>query len=125
MTETAPIVLPAGDYWIGDPCYAISPERWHDFLHSINHVTGQANKDGQQCAVFRTHGDGTFPDQQKRLYPVDSGMIAAIPKAATDTPPPGYPSLTTMGQFVKSEQPLQCFSRQHSISFGPVAIHCK
>ena len=128
MTDATPIILQPGHYWIGDPCYAVSRRNWRDFLDSIDPTTGAATKDGQPCAAFRTgSGDGTYPDQERHLYPVDSGLIAAIPQTATDADAlePGQPSLGTMSRLVHIDHPFQCSEKEHHLLFGPIEIYCR
>lgn len=81
--------LPAGKYYIGDPCYVIDERLWSDFCN----VTMRGDEDiamngciidfqGHKCFVCATNsGDGTYTDQMQREYDVDSGLIGAIPMA--------------------------------------------
>lgn len=76
-------LLPAGEYYIGDPCYVI--EDWDNYLGEFwattNHGArgGMFEFDGFTCAAFYTkYGDGQYPFEGVNL-PVDSGTIGAIP----------------------------------------------
>lgn len=81
--------LPPGEYYLGDPCYVIRDDGdWKRFLSHL----GDGEKDtdgviidwnGHKCFVCATNcGDGVYDDQHGNEYPVDAGMIAAIPIAA-------------------------------------------
>lgn len=67
--------MPAGTYFIGDPCYVIRDD-WKGYLEAWNN--GETWK-GQSIAAFSADGDGGFTDNFGREYPVDSGMLAAVP----------------------------------------------
>lgn len=72
-----------GKYWVGDLCYALLDE-WGD----VCSITITGNKclsgefklsDGTPFAMYGTaYGDGCYPDQEGRGYPVDSGTIGCI-----------------------------------------------
>lgn len=78
------MMLPAGKYWVGDPCYAVPKEDWRPLLESTDYL-GMENRHGVflfkghyigSCAT--THGDGEYFDKQGRSYPVDSGGLGAV-----------------------------------------------
>tara|TARA_R110000824_G_scaffold201667_3_gene385762 strand:- start:288 stop:722 length:435 start_codon:yes stop_codon:yes gene_type:complete len=83
--------LPAGKYWIGDPCYVLDesgPEfNWGDFCHHCfkDDGSGRANDGVQkhQEILFAWHGtaygDGCYIDQLGNSYGVDAGMIGCVP----------------------------------------------
>ena len=84
MTKALKFLLPAGLYYVGDPCYVISRERWGAFLDAVGAMDnswegGVAILDDHPAVVFHTaHGDGTYCDEAGRMYPVDAGMIGAV-----------------------------------------------
>lgn len=84
--------VPAGKYWLGDPCYVIKSEMWMDWLESCNylnerHLVGET-PDGHFAIGFNTaSGDGLYNDQFGFAYGVDAGLIGLVayehnPKAA-------------------------------------------
>jgi len=91
--KTIPVTgtLPAGKYYVGDPCYVIDNAKWDDFLEAwYEPFGGDGNKAAAAVFEFEGHsvfvtdtntGDGIFEDQHGAVYPVDAGMIAAIPVA--------------------------------------------
>ena len=84
--------LPAGKYFIGDPCYVFSNDDdntdWHDVieLNTFDDPEFTAMLDGSPLAAYGTmYGDGVYGAKmtgplslRKRLsgmYPVDAGLI--------------------------------------------------
>lgn len=77
--------VPAGDYWIGDPCYTVPGGEWSDWLDA----TDFEDNDGILCAELG-HGTGKFAvgvptmygaggyDQSGRVFGVDSGLIGLV-----------------------------------------------
>lgn len=71
------VVMPAGEYWLTDPCYAIPGEEWSSWVE-------RAEAGGDvMCAPVRGHmvmafatayGDGVYDG-----VPVDSGLIGLVP----------------------------------------------
>lgn len=83
--------LPAGHYYVGDPCYVIRNDAaWSSFLDAL-YAAEKASPNGENeavmfewngltCFVSPTNtGDGCYRDQYGEVYGVDAGMIAAIP----------------------------------------------
>lgn len=87
--------LPAGNYYIGDPCYAVRGEdRWHQMLSAYYAAGDGVNNadahifeiDGHRCFISCTnHGDGEYRDQHGEKYGVDSGLLSCLPLAVTDS----------------------------------------
>lgn len=91
--------LPAGDYYIGDPCYLIPDEDWDEIGNATNWFgseffpsTPPPPKDWDDglyhwkkalCFASHTkHGDGVYYDGgHKQEYWVDSGLIGVTPIA--------------------------------------------
>lgn len=82
--------LPAGTYLVGDPCYAFdhaTRQNWLDWLHDawqgvdadrLTILDGRIN--GMRIAASRTaYGDGEYYDQDGYVYPVDAGLLGAVP----------------------------------------------
>ena len=67
-TETAKVEVPAGRYYLGDPCYVLGDAKWHELLGSCGYfgaVKGGrpiGTLDGQEVLAFgTTYGDGPYP----------------------------------------------------------------
>ncbi len=83
--------MPPGEYYIGDPCYVI--EEWDDFLGPLwaSQYT-QFEWKGKQCIGFSTaYGDGCYEDDEGNQYPVDAGIIGAVPIELCDRGGNGSP----------------------------------
>jgi len=89
-------VLPPGSYYVGDPCLVIrEADAWQRFCAMLWEGDTPLDTNGViikyntlPCFVSATNtGDGCYADERGNLYPVDSGMIAAIHVAAIGWPP--------------------------------------
>ena len=132
--------LPAGEYWIGDPCYILTESNgfdWHDVLLQTNYLQGgtkehpgrgglftYSNKD-VDIPIFSSNtqwGDGCYEDQHGNQYGVDAGCIACIPMEIL-TSVAGVPDglhlghIHTMPDFVCST-----VNRAGHITFGDITI---
>ena len=79
---TEAISLPAGDYYIGDPCYVLSDEDYKEMLTQAygNKKTYSATIRGHKLFVSGTYyGDGIYSDEVGNAYMVDSGQLSCVP----------------------------------------------
>lgn len=90
--------LPAGEYYIGDPCYVIADlnddgvNEWYRFLEASGMHTDTNISDGTEFEykghmVWMNHtayGDGEYFDQDKNRYDVDAGLIGVVPVEVTN-----------------------------------------
>jgi hypothetical protein len=79
--------LPAGRYYIGDPCNALKDEIYTRIWGAIyDYKEGKFTINDNDFLVHSTHGgDGTFYDHRKRKYIVKSGMISVISMELIDS----------------------------------------
>ncbi len=127
MTVTAKawtVTVPAGRYFLGDPCYAVPNEYWTPLLESCDFFdgspVGQAN--GAQVLAFGTAwGDGTYNDQHGNCYPVDAGLIGLTPIALAQQHP-DFETLESLGHFVDFERSTTCTKKAGVLTFGNYAI---
>lgn len=86
MRNHETITLPAGRYFIGDPCYTAGKDdkAWQDWCN-----TGDFGSDEVFAATYNglpvvglhtAHGDGVYYDREGREYGVDAGLIGAVPE---------------------------------------------
>lgn len=77
------VLVPAGKYYLGDPCYSVPDDEWDSLLGSCNYFLDSAVgtcPNGLKVLSFGTaFGDGCYSDNTGRLFPVDAGMIGLTP----------------------------------------------
>jgi hypothetical protein len=83
------MLLPAGEYYIADPCYILDEDSYDRLLDETDlFMMNTVNRGGvmidsvtkNQFAVFSTkYGDGVYRDSSGFEYGVDAGCIACIP----------------------------------------------
>ena len=122
MPET---ILPPGEYWIGDPCYVISNDHWHDFIRAIDEDTGNADYEGHRAAVYHTQfGDGSYADNRGRTYGVDSGQLAAVPVSLIKAHGRNHHRLDELGRRMNTHAPIMCRDDGSGIlRFGNLTIN--
>ena len=84
-------ILPAGKYYIGDPCYVVADNLWDKLIDStgcfgldLENVTnwndGKFFYKALPCFASGTaYGDGVYRDGMGGKYPVDAGLIGIMP----------------------------------------------
>lgn len=89
------VQVPAGKYWLCDPCYAVPSDLWMDLLNScefFERPIGKVEADGEvyQVLGFGTaYGDGLYHDQFNNAFPVDAGLIGLTPVGLSKDEPFG------------------------------------
>ena len=85
--------MPAGEYWVGDPCYAIPEDKWIAWLKDAGYDAEPfprylvADVDGNTCiGVGTSYGDGLYRGSDGNEYPVDAGLIGAVPTVIENEP---------------------------------------
>jgi hypothetical protein len=75
MSKT--FIIPAGTYFLCDPCYVIPGNQWHDILDKTNlYEEMYADPERGVSAAHGTKwGDGLYEDDDGNEYPVDAGII--------------------------------------------------
>ena len=76
--------MPAGTYFVGDPCYVIPDDDWTAFVNPYC----QDYRDGDGLQMFKgvkvfaastSCGDGCYRGNNGKLYGVDSGLLGIVP----------------------------------------------
>ncbi len=120
------VTLPAGKYYIGDPCYAFD-ESWGNILDETDFF----NKEGATIGMFpvfaasTAHGDGAYYDQDRCEYPVDAGMIGAMPLECLllDNKLTEEKIVNEkFGRIIEFEGPFSCYSEKGTIVIGHIEI---
>lgn len=111
------VIVPAGTYWLGDPCYACPKALWSDLLDRSNcFAEPMGTVAGHNVYAFGTaHGDGTYLDREGNEYPVDAGLIGLTPVSLSIPEPSGCHKIT----FNKD---VECYSLDGVLYFGHVQI---
>lgn len=91
------VTVPAGKYYLGDPCYLIPDADWLAWLEAADYRNAEAfvakvpYTDLVAVAFSTAYGDGSYPldtpDGTDGGYiPVDSGLIGVVPFDAITSP---------------------------------------
>lgn len=117
------VTVPAGKYFLSDPCYVIQDDEWDGWLTATGNDNRQSVFIGQTptgawaMAFSTAFGDGVYADGQGRTYGVDSGMIGLVP---VDYNP------TAGEEIVEFATDVECYIEEpgsgHILHFGSVAI---
>ena len=109
--------LPAGKYYIGDPCYVI--DDWDQFCNRwFSEDPGIFDFDGYDVCVFNTqYGDGLYPTDDGSMLPVDAGIIGAIPVVLMTR------GGEEDGMVVTFDEPFSCgYDSEGTLEFGHVTV---
>lgn len=85
------ILVPAGEYWLGDPCYSVRDEDWIPWLEAADYTNERvlwAQIPGTEywaLGLSTQWGDGCYLDEQGNEYGVDAGLIGLVPVAYNPT----------------------------------------
>ena len=127
--------LPAGIYWICDPCYALNEERFDkltdDWDPDVMEYTEMIDGVERTCiSLVTAHGDGCYKGRLHRNtalnvligspdFPVDSGQIAIV-SAELATEVDGYDE--PIGIKVEVLEEINVYKQGGDLVFGPVYI---
>lgn len=85
------VEMPAGEYIVGDPCYAVPDERWMEWLEASDYTNSDrmhpllGELDGRSVLGFSTQfGDGVYHGTDGHEYGVDAGLIGLVPVEVAD-----------------------------------------
>ena len=115
--------LPAGTYWIGDPCYVITPwTQWleDEYFDNVGELFFNYN-DLTICAMDTEGGDGNYPTNGYGHVGVDAGMISAIPLEALKDKK--ISELENDGFVVKMKRDFTVGYHDGTIIFGNVEVY--
>lgn len=122
FTADRTVTVPAGTYFLCDPCYAIADEEWNNILEASAFLTQvYAEHDrGVICAFSTAYGDGTYEGSDGHSYDVDAGLIGLVDCRYWKEE--GNPHSSTL---VVLTVPTECSSRMNGgiLTFGDVEIH--
>jgi len=119
--------LPAGDYYIGDPCYVLAADgypddRWSKFcnlLYDHNKQREVTEFEGvPMYAAGTANGDGEFLGTDNFAYGVDAGLIGIVPLSlCTDTARLERAKEHALGRFVTFTKEFEAESNGEGVFY--------
>ena len=87
---TGPVILPPGQYWVGDLGYVISDGEWYSRVCKTYYKDAAVTlESGDTALLFGTvKGDGLYRTSRAFWLSVDSGSIGILPLSAIDESDP-------------------------------------
>lgn len=124
-TKSRKVIVPAGKYFLGDPCYSVPNHLWDSLLRSCNFFKNPIGEvEGHNVLGFTTYyGDGLYRDNFENEFPVDAGLIGLVPVALMDMVgfTKNYPDAP--GIWVTFEYPTVCETDGEVLTFGQHEIN--
>jgi|SRR5579864_7308883 len=119
------ITLPAGTYYVGDPCYCFNCTSWEAIGAQNNGFKNNpmvATLNGHRLVALGTaYGDGRYTDQRGRTYPVDAGLIGAVPVDIIDDDS-SYRHQPDCGHEITFPRDFPCYEEGGRIHIGDIII---
>lgn len=132
--KTEPKILPAGEYWIGDPCYVIGNDNddWEAILDKVGYFgiyesenwdNGAFEHKGKACWGHSTAcGEGAYDlvddnDEDIELLIVDSGMLSVVPVSVIDNDNAAH-----AGVYVTFDDNFSCSYDNGKFTFGGLTV---
>ena len=123
--------LPAGKWWIGDPCYIFPHKgpmggKWDDLLAEVDFfdVSYGELDDGKikVWAASTAYGDGRYVGSNGKAFPVDAGLIGIVPQETVDYLGRTDNDLDYLGLFIEFTEPFLVKSNNGLFHFGHIRI---
>lgn len=115
------LVIPAGTYVLGDPCYTIKDEDWDTVLEKTDYFTyPDCELHGKLVIGFHTaYGDGDYKANNGRSYGVDAGLIGLVQVNPDYEIPEHYKDTVSLVTF---PEPCIALNREGYMRFGAIRI---
>lgn len=120
------VLVPAGKYVLGDPCYVVPNDDWDTLLQSCGYFAEnpigfilREDRSRINILAFNTKwGDGCYYDNKRRVYPVDAGIIGLVPLDYADAS--AFDEDTVIVEFTR---PTKCTKQEGGdLVFGDIVI---
>ena len=129
MRRSISHILPAGTYFIGDPCYAFAhdTDSW-DIICSksfdgVNDNLGAKLipfKDKEIFMANTAYGDGNYQGSDGVVYGVDAGILGATPIELNEGK---HEDLNDLGSIVTFDKPFTCTWDEGQVTIGHIIIN--
>jgi len=125
------MVMPAGKYWIGDPCYVFPNDgpmenKWNEILAEVDFfdVSYGELDDGKikVWAASTAYGDGRYIGSNGKAFLVDAGLIGIVPMETVEYLDRTDNDLDYLGLFIEFEEPFVVEARNGNFAFGHIGI---
>ena len=116
--------LPKGEYYFGDPCYAMNDADWTtvcEVMARIPDIGGPVRVGESVVCIFSTaHGDGVYQSRGAGSYEigVDSGTIGIVPWALVNADSEHL----SLGHKVTFDRDVYCKSDGKMLTFGKYTV---
>ena len=116
------VIVPAGKYLLGDPCYHIKDEHWDILLDSCEYFQNSVGEIfGHKVLAFSTmYGDGCYSDNHTNSFCVDAGLIGLIPWEYIEEFSVEVDE--ELAVVVTFEDDTKCYSEEGNLVFGTIEI---
>lgn len=126
--------LPAGTYFIGDPCYSAGQDdqAWQEWVRVAEEdsrgftdpMAGASFNGFPVLGVNTMYGDGGYPASNGFTYSVDAGMVGAVPEELIDKMGIERSSLDDLGTWETFTEDFDLtYGEDGTIAIGWVAIY--
>lgn len=124
--------LPAGKWWIGDPCYVFPHDgpmgnKWDELLDEVDffETLSYGDLDDGKIKVWAAstaYGDGRYVGSNGKAFPVDAGLIGIAPMETVEYLNRTDNDLEYCGAFVEFKESFVVESRNGNFFFGHIGI---
>ena len=135
---TERVMIPAGKYVLGDPCYSVPDNLWEPLLDSCG-TFGCSNTDKDSCVgtvevngktysvlgFGTTYGDGSYKGSDGNEYCVDAGMIGLVPLELAEMKDDFKDNYLDVGivQIIEFTADTLCTNHKGDMVFGDIEIN--
>lgn len=127
------MLMPAGKYWIGDPCYifpnkGLMEDKWEELLDKVGIFDDIAygeldNGKIKVWAAPTAYGDGYYVSENGKAFPVDAGLIGIVPLETVKYLDNADSDLDYSGLFVEFTEPFIVEAVDGLFRFGHIVIN--